>query len=147
MRCPDTLLSPSRGFLGQIPQCGLQGPDVAASDGRHLSPQAPAGGRPPLEDLVAASHPQPLPRALRPRKPPCAHTRLLTSWPGCCEAGEPSVGRSTRPLVSGGRTHELAHGLGRKGGTPWFFSWCSRNCCLAGLLSLSAKMLLGSGRF
>lgn len=137
---------------GQIPQCGLQGPDVAASDGRHLSPQAPAGGRPPLEDFVAASHPQPLPRALRPWKPPCAHTRLLTSWPGCCEAGEPSLGRSTRLLVGRVRTHELAHGPGRKGGTlcglhSFFFSWCSHNCCLVGLFSLSAKMLLRSGRF
>lgn len=102
---------------GQIPRCGRQGPYVAASDGRHLSPQAPAGGRPPLEDLVAASHPQPLPRALRPREPPCAHTRLLTSWPGCREAGEPSLGWSTRPLVGGVRTHELGRGLGREGGT------------------------------
>lgn len=142
----------SAGCPGQIPRCGRQGPYVAASDGRHLSTQAPAGGRPPLEDLVAASHPQPLPRALRPWEPPCAHTRLLTSWPGCREAGEPSLGWSARPLVGGVRTHKLTHGLEREGGTLWglhssFFSWCSHNCRLAGLFNLSAKMLLRSGRF
>ena len=144
--------SPLRGFLGRSPDVGFRVPSAAASDGRHLSPQAPAGGRPPREDLVAASHPQPLPRALRPREPPCAHTWLLTSWPGCREAGEPSLGWSARPLVGGERTHELARDLGRKGGTLWdlhspFFSWCFHTCRLAGLFNLSAKMLLRSGRF
>lgn len=144
--------SPRRGFLGRPPDVGCRVPSAAASDGCHLSPQAPAGGRPPLEDLVAASHPQPFPRALWPREPPCAHTWLLTSWPGCREAGEPSLRWSARLLLGGERTHKLARGLGRKGGTLWdlhspFCSWCSHTCRLASLFNLSAKMLLWSGRF
>ncbi|KAJ8778769.1 hypothetical protein J1605_013446, partial [Eschrichtius robustus] len=73
---------------------GAGGPAAeAATVPAHAHPrrQAPAAGGPAVEDIVSAGHPQPLPRALRPREPPCAHAGLLTSWPGCCKAGEPPL--------------------------------------------------------
>lgn len=108
-----------------------------------LSPQAPAGGGPAVQNIFAAGHPQPFPRALRHRRgePPGTAVRLPASKPAACEAGECALG--LHPAAGLGCTAWLIT-LGRRGHlgarVPSLFPSPSYACCLGRLFNLLTRV-------